>query len=75
MNMQSKLTAVFEQHGDEYIAYIEEMPGVNTQGSTVEEARDNLAEALEMIIEVRREIAHEDQAGKKIIKEEIKMVA
>jgi predicted RNase H-like HicB family nuclease len=42
MNIHSRLTAVFEQHGDDYIAYIEEMPGVNTQGATIEEAKANL---------------------------------
>ncbi len=75
MNAISGLTAVFEKEGNDYIAYIEEIPGVNTQGTTIEEARANLLEALELILEVRREMAHEDQAGKTIIKEEIKMVA
>ena len=75
MNTISGLTAVFEKEGNEYIAYIEEIPGVNTQGATIEEARANLLEALELILEVRREMAQEDQAGKTIIKEEIKMVA
>jgi predicted RNase H-like HicB family nuclease len=69
------LTAVFEKHGNDYIAYIEEIPGINTQGATLDEARTNLQEALELTIEVRREIALEDQAGRTIIKEEIKMVA
>jgi len=75
MDIHSGLTAVFEQHGNDYIAYIEEIEGVNTQGATIEEARTNLLEALELIIDVRREIAREEQAGKTIIKEEIKMVA
>ncbi len=55
MNIHSGLTAVFEQHGNDYIAYIEEMPGVNTQGATLEEARANLQEALELIKSVDRE--------------------
>ncbi len=75
MDIHSGLTAVFEQHGNDYIAYIEEMPGVNTQGATMEEARTNLLDALELTIEVRREIALEEQVGKSITKEEIKMVA
>lgn len=75
MDIQKGLTAVFEQIGNDYIGYIEEMPGVNTQGSTLEETRANLQEALELIVEVRREMANEEQAGRKIIKEEIKMVA
>lgn len=75
MDIHGGLTAVFELHGNDYIAYIEEMPGVNTQGATIDEARANLAEALELIIDVRREIAREEQEGRTIIKEEIKMVA
>jgi predicted RNase H-like HicB family nuclease len=55
MDMHTGLTAVFEQHGSDYIAYIEEIPGVNTQGATLEEARENLREALELILEVRGE--------------------
>ena len=75
MDIHSGLTAVFEQHGSDYVAYIEEIPGVNTQGATMEEARANLIDALEMVLEVRREMAKEEQAGKIITKEEIKMVA
>jgi len=75
MDIKTGLTAVFEQAGDEYIGYIEEIPGVNTQGATIEEARINLQEALELILEVRREMAQEEQAGRTIIKEEIRMVA
>jgi len=56
MNIKTGLTAVFEQVGDDYIGYIEEMPGVNTQGATIKEAKANLQEALELILEVRREI-------------------
>ncbi len=75
MNIQNGLIAVFGKQGNEYIGYIEEMPGVNTQGATIEEVRENLQEALKMIIDVRREVALEEQIGKNIIKEEIKMVA
>lgn len=75
MDIHTGLTAVFEQDGDTYIAYIEEIPGVNTQGATLDEARANLQEALELILEVRREMAKEEQEGKVITKEEIKLVA
>ena len=75
MNIHTGLTAVFELYGNDYIAYIEEMPGVNTQGATMDEARTNLLEALQLILDVRREIAQEEQEGRTIIKEEIKMVA
>ncbi len=51
MRIPDKLTAIIEKHGSEYIGYIEEIPGVNTQGVTIDEARENLKDALKMIIE------------------------
>jgi len=75
MDIQSGLTAVFEKVGNEYVAYIEEIPGVNTQGATLDEAKANLVEALELVLEVRREMAQEEQVGKIVVKEEIRMVA
>ena len=49
---QLKLTAVYEK-GDEggYIAYVAELPGANTQGETIEEARENLKEAVSLLLE------------------------
>lgn len=52
----NKLTEVIEQHGDTYVAYIIEVPGVNTQGATIEEARANLHEAYELIKVTLQEI-------------------
>lgn len=52
-----KFTAVFEQEGEWWMAYVEELPGANTQGATLDEARDNLNEAIELIIEANRELA------------------
>lgn len=58
-----KLTAAFKQIDGWWAASIEEIPGVHTQGSTLEEARENLREALEMVLEVNRELAEqEDEA-------------
>lgn len=74
MKTKMKLTAVFSQEEDGgYIAYIEEMPGVNTQGDTLEEAKSNLLEALTMIMEVRRELAQKEilSAERKLTKQEI----
>jgi predicted RNase H-like HicB family nuclease len=74
MKTKMKLTAVFSQEEDGgYIAYIEEMPGVNTQGDTLEEAKSNLLEALTMIMEVRRELAQKKilSAERKLTKQEI----
>lgn len=55
--MKSDFTAIFEKINDCYIAYIEEIPGVNTQGKTVDEARENLSEALELILISNRELS------------------
>jgi predicted RNase H-like HicB family nuclease len=60
MGMQGHVTAVFEQHDDWYIAYVEEIPGVNTQGRTLEEARENLRDALHGILELNRELARRE---------------
>jgi predicted RNase H-like HicB family nuclease len=57
LEIYENFTAIFEQAEGGYIAYIEEIPGVNTQGDTLDEARSNLLEAFEMVISVRREIA------------------
>jgi predicted RNase H-like HicB family nuclease/glutaredoxin len=51
------LTAVYQKVAEGYIAFIEEMPGANTQGATLEEARANLGEAVEMVMEANRYLA------------------
>ena len=43
-----KFTAVFEQEGEWWIGYVEELPGANTQGRTLEEVRENLKEACHL---------------------------
>jgi len=55
--MKAEFTAVYEKKGKWYIAYIEEIPGVNTQGKTLKEAKKNLKEALQLILETNREIS------------------
>jgi predicted RNase H-like HicB family nuclease len=75
MKLSQNFTAVFEKVEDGFVAFIEEIPGVNTQGNTLEEARLNLMEALEMVIAVRREIAEESLSGKNVIIEPIRFVA
>lgn len=55
--MQSEFTAIIEQDEDWFIAYCPEIPGANGQGRTVEECRQSLAEAIELIFEDRREDA------------------
>ena len=50
------LTAIYEEAEEGgYVAYVAELPGANTQGETLEEARENLSEAIQLILEVNRE--------------------
>ena len=52
--MRNEFTAIFERDGDWFIAYSPEVPGANGQGKTLDECRQNLAEAVELILEDRR---------------------
>lgn len=76
MKNKIKITTVFEE-ADEggYIAYIEEIPGVNTQGETLEEAKENLYDALELVFEVNREISQRESLKKKVIKESFSLIS
>lgn len=66
-----KFTAIFEQDREWWIGYVEELPGANTQGHTLEEARENLKEAVQLIIEANRELARRETEGKNVIREEL----
>ncbi|MCI0555246.1 MAG: type II toxin-antitoxin system HicB family antitoxin [Anaerolineae bacterium] len=63
------LTAIFEQVGEWWLGYVEELPGANTQGKTLDEARENLREAVQLIIEVNRELLLEQIEGREVIRE------
>ncbi len=67
--MQIKLTAVFQKVPEGYIGFVEELPGANTQGDTLEEARSNLEEAVQLVLEANRELAEESLQGQDVIKE------
>jgi len=60
--MKHQFTSVIEKRGKWFVAYVEEMSGVNTQGRTLAEARRNLREALAMVIEANRELSLRDRA-------------
>jgi predicted RNase H-like HicB family nuclease len=64
-----KLTAIFEKVGEWWLGYVEELPGANTQGETIEEARENLREAVQLIIEANRELLLKQIEGHEIIRE------
>ena len=73
--MELTFTAVFEEvpqaEGGGYCAYVEELPGANTQGDTLEQARENLRDALKILLETRREMLGEEVGSHRIIREKI----
>jgi len=71
--MDLELTAVFRRVPEGYIAFVEELPGANTQGATLEEARANLKEAVTLVLEANRALALEDSAGPDVIREPLKV--
>ena len=64
-----KMTAVFMAVPEGYIGFVEELPGANTQGDTLDEARDNLKEAVYMVLEANRELAERSIVGKEVSRE------
>lgn len=60
--MERKYTPVIEKLGRWYVAYVEELPGVNTQGRSLAEALRNLDEAVELMTEANREFASRSKA-------------
>lgn len=58
-----------------YVAFVEELPGANTQGETLEEARENLQEAVAMVLEANRELAEKSLAGQQVTKERFELLA
>ncbi len=66
--MSLKLTAVFKKVPEGYIGFVEELPGANTQGATLEEARENLKEAIALVLEANRS-SEESIRGQDFIRE------
>ncbi|MBV9924568.1 MAG: type II toxin-antitoxin system HicB family antitoxin [Acidobacteria bacterium] len=69
--MDLTLNAVYLKVPEGYIAFVEELPGANTQGDTLEEARENLKEAVEMVLEANRALASEAVKGEEVIREQL----
>jgi predicted RNase H-like HicB family nuclease len=69
--MDLTLNAVYLKVPEGYIAFVEELPGANTQGATLEEARENLREAVELVIEANRELVADTIRGEEVLKERL----
>jgi len=67
------LTAIFLKVPEGYVGFVEELPGANTQGATLEEARENLKEAVQLVIEANRKIAEQEIVDKIVIREKIEI--
>lgn len=73
--MDYNLTAVYRRVREGYIGFVEELPGANTQGNTLDEARANLREAVELVIEANRLLADEGGDDSEVIREPLKVTA
>ncbi len=71
--MKIKLTAVFQKVPEGFIGFVEELPGANTQGATLEEARANIEEAITLVLEANRTLAEETIRNQKVIKEPVSL--
>lgn len=67
--MTRQFTAIYKKSGKWYLGWIEEIPGVNTQGKTLQETKENLKEALFLILETNRMLSKKEIAGYKVIRE------
>lgn len=68
--MKRQFTANYKKTGAWYSAWVEEIPGVNTQGKTRAEARENLKEALLLILKTNR-LLNAPKRGQRVIREEL----
>ena len=69
MEFLMQLTAVYRKVPEGYVAFVEELPGANTQGGSLEEARANLVEAVDMVLDANRTLSEESIQGQDVIRE------
>jgi predicted RNase H-like HicB family nuclease len=75
MTKPIQFTAVFRKVPEGYIGFVEELPGANTQGATLEETRRNLEEAIDLVLDANRALAEEDLVGQEVIREPISVAS
>jgi len=69
--MTANFTAIYKKDGDWYLGTVAEIPGVNTQGRTLQEVRENLREALGLVLEAHRELAEQRLGAGSVTREPI----
>ena len=70
--MIQQFTAIYKKHGKWFLGWVEEIPGVNTQGRTLKATKANLKEALSLIIEVNRAMTRKEISGE-VIREPLRL--
>ena len=75
MSKPIQFTAVFRKVPEGYIGFVEELPGANTQGATLDETRQNLEEAIDLVLEANRVLAEEALVGQDVIREPISIAS
>ena len=70
-----RLTAVYMPVPEGYIGFVEELPGANTQGATMDEVRENLKEAVQLVLEANRELAEQSLAGQNVSREPLDLTS
>ena len=73
--MTIQFTAVFRKVPEGYVGFVEELPGANTQGATLAEARANLEEAVALVLETNRALAQKELNGDEVIREPFTITA
>jgi predicted RNase H-like HicB family nuclease len=67
--MVNQYTGVFEQVGEWWTGHVEELPGCNVQEATLEEARESLKEAIQLVVQANRELDRREAEGHKVVRE------
>ncbi|OHA61956.1 MAG: hypothetical protein A2117_00100 [Candidatus Wildermuthbacteria bacterium GWA2_46_15] len=67
--MSRQFTAIYKKAGKWYLSWVEEIPGVNAQGKTLKETKENLKGALLLILETNALLNKKDSAGSNVIRE------
>jgi predicted RNase H-like HicB family nuclease len=67
--MDNRYTGVFEQVGEWWVGHVEELPGCNVQERSLDEARESLKEAVQLIVQANRELSRRESAGHQVVRE------
>lgn len=71
--MKREFTAVYQRRGKWYVAWVEEVPGVNTQGRTKQEAKENLGEAIKLVLSANKKLLSRELGRTKLQRESLEV--